>query len=387
MNNPAALRSVDQLAAALASGTLPRGVRDMGERVMERLTGPVRIVVLGSPDAGLPGVVNGLVGGPELPEGPGMPPMELHFGMSDVVNIVTCDGQATEIDRAGFARLDPWRLAMATFSAPLPMLERVSFLVVPLEGAATEIDAAVNWAARKADMAIWAALETPERHRPLWRRLPESLLDHAYLVVTGPAANSAGPGIGDDLFRSVHVLGSGSERGAMFDLFRDELLSHVAMARREDLEGALVFLDRYKPDTAPIRPSPPEDPPDFSELLDPPPPRDIAPGEPQNHRPTAEIVTFLAAQANTLSELCGPSELSEADILHAATVPVLAHCAESIEACNEMAAEIPGELADILTEAADLILLMQIEATPQAMGDAIALMVQLRHDCEARLCA
>ncbi len=378
-------RALEQLAAALAGGELPQGAQRMGERVLERLTNPVRIAVLGRPEAGPASLVNALLGRDALPVRPNMPPMELRFGAGAQVGIVSGTGQEQSVSLAEFERIDPWSLALARLTAPLPLLERVSFLMVELEGEAQELDAAIGWAARRADMAIWVAEEMRERERAWWRRLPETLLDHAFLVAMAqadPVATGAGALYGGR-FQGAYLLGPGPEAETRLKVFRSELLTHVTTARREDLEGALVFLDRYRPaDPCPVE-QPVEDPPDFSDLLDPVPLEQGEDGT-AGSGPTAEIITFLVAQAGELSALCDGSDV---EALQGAAPAVLELCAESIEACGEMAAAVGGPVSEVVEEASDLILLMQIEATPEAMGDAVSLMTQLRHECEALLCA
>lgn len=379
--------SVDQLAAMIGSGRLPPRAREMGERVLDRLADPVRIAVLGHPESGLGNVVNALLDASVLPNRAGLPPMELAFAQRPGIGVVTADGEQCWVSQAEFDRLDPWSLAMVRFAAPLDMLLQLSFLVVPLEGDEREIDAAVGWAARRADMAICCLAEAGDRHSRYLRHLPAGLVDHAFLAVTAQLRMPSGP-LGQEQsggFRAVHFLGRGPEQDRRLERFRSQLLDHVDAARREDIEGALVFLDRYQA----MRPKDPveevvdSDVPDFSELLDTPHADGEATPDPASRR-SAEIVTFLAAQAGELAHLCDrPEEAAGKQ----AALEVLGHCAESIHACNEMAMGEDGPVADVLAEASDLILLMQIEETPDAMTDAVALMVQLRHECEALLCA
>ncbi|MDV7141149.1 hypothetical protein R3X27_00495 [Tropicimonas sp. TH_r6] len=378
-------RALAQLTAALAGGSLPRTAQQMGERVLERLTSPVRIAVLGRPEAAPAALVNALLGRKVLLESLNMPPMELRFGTGMEVEIVSGSGREQSVAQAEFERIDPLTLALARLSAPLPMLEKVSFLVVELEGETSELDSAIGWAARRADMAIWVAEVLQERERAWWRRLPEGLLDHAFLVATAqakPMEAVGGTSFGGR-FRGAHLTGPGPGWAARMDGFRSELLDHVSNARREDLEGALALLERYHEVQQTPDEALPEEAPDFSDLLDPVPSERGADGATRSG-PTAEIVTFLAAQACELSALC---DSPNAEAMERAAPAILELCSESIEACGEMAASVGGPVAEVLEEACNLILLMQIEATPEAMGDAVSLMTQIRHECEALLCA
>jgi hypothetical protein len=47
----------------------------------------------------------------------------------------------------------------------------------------------------------------------------------------------------------------------------------------------------------------------------------------------------------------------------------------------------PDDLPEVLAEAADLMLLIQMEDSPGAAADSLALLLQARRECEARLAA
>ncbi|PRY26419.1 hypothetical protein CLV78_101514 [Aliiruegeria haliotis] len=400
---PAALRSADQLAAVVGAGTLPTGVQDLGRRVLERVSSPVRIAVLGAPDAGLAGVVNAVLEGDIVPDRSGMPPLDLSFGLDPAIRVVTAEGQESAVDLATFARLVPWDLAMVSLAAPVPLLEKASFLLVPLEGRMPDIEAAIAWAARRADMAVLCTTEPGAagagvEGQEILERLPEALVDHTFLAVTGTVAMRTGGG--DSLaveldpeaqVRGLHWIGDGAGQAQRLAQFRADLFDHVSTARREDLESALVFLDRYRavPEVGPATTPEPQD----AGLETKAPATDVAPGvdaarpdpvtDAQSRAP-AEIVCFLSARAEALSRLC---DVPGGDALEAAAPDVLAHCMESIETCAGMATEDCGAAGLVLAEASDLMLLMQLEATADAVCDAVALVLQVRNDCESLLCA
>ena len=381
----------DRLSAALKSGDLPAGARARIQQVCERLARPVRTAVFGRTAGGPARLVNALVGEVLLPENAEMPPMQLQSGDVRKIEIVSCDGTRSTVSRGNLDRLDPWTLAMIEFVAPVPLLDDLSFLVVPLDGGSAEIDAALRWASARTEMVL-CCTGAPTAEAALWQRLPDPFADHGFLVVDLPEdvvtkGIEAAPDIAGR-FRAVHCIGGAGSDGAT-ERLRKALLSHVTAARQEDLEGALALLARYQPRT-PQKPAPgcdPFDTPDFSALLDAPTKANVSDNlAPANciQQPNADIVTFLAAQADILAELC---DQPDGDALSAIAPSVLAHCAESIEACNELAAPADTAVVEMMAEASDLVLLMQVESTRAAMTDAVALMLQLRTECETLLCA
>ncbi|NDR55552.1 hypothetical protein [Aliiruegeria sabulilitoris] len=383
-------RLVEQLSAAIATDSIPRDARIWAEGVLARLSAPVRVGVLGPEYCNLPSLANALIGADILPDGAGMPPMLVHRGTAESITTVTASGSRHEIRPEEFRKLDPWSLVMAEFTAPLPILDHLSLLLVPLEGAERDVAGAINWAGQRCDMAVFCALPADLRARAIWNNLPRPFLDHGFLCLLGEDCTAVDNRF-DHPFRSLFRINGFAGDAAQVHQLTTGLLDHVASARREDLEGALLLLERYCPPDGKNRlravapPQNAQDQPDFSTLLDPPPQeepecRDRA----ETSAPTAEIISFLAAQADELVLLC---ETTDPARLDRAKSGVLALCMESIEACAEMAMQDGPEVMELFAEATDLVVLMQIESTKEAMADAVALMLQLRHECEARLCA
>jgi pyruvate/2-oxoglutarate dehydrogenase complex dihydrolipoamide acyltransferase (E2) component len=427
-----AFRAAEQLSAILATESMPPSARALAERVMERLSVPVRIAVVGAPGVGKRRIVEGLLGGAVLPAIAGLPPAEIVLGAGERIGVVLGDGAEAQVDVTEFPDLDPVELALVRLSAPLPLLEKIRFLVVPLEGGPGAARAALDWTFRRADMVLWCVPRLDGPERTLWPRLPEALRDHAYLAVTAPGAvrpTETDRMLAAEYFSETRDLSDGPDGPERIARLRTALLAHVSRARREDLEGALIFLDHHlsrqardrPPPAPPARasavldaPSPPAPPPaarapeprdaDTPEPATPEPatPQPAAP-EPETPEPgtpavvppaagvaaepkatalpadasgTGRIVALLAARAERLDALWnGGGGAAEA----------LDLCAEALEEAGEIARAEGGALSDLVDEAAELMLLLQLEGSDSALSDTLALLLQVRRECEAGL--
>lgn len=427
-----AFRAAEQLSAILASAVLPPSARALAERVEARLSAPVRIAVVGVPGAGKRRLVEGLLGGAVLPAVAGLPPAEIALGAGDRIGVVTGDGAEARIDVAEFHQLDPADLALIRLSAPLPLLEKIRFLVVPLEGGAAEMRAALGWTFRRADMVLWCMPRLGGPERTLWPAIPEGLRDHAFLAVTRPAPvrpAEAERMEAANYFAETRDLTDGEDGAERIARLRSALLAHVSRARREDLEGALIFLDHHlsrpvRDRLPPLTPSATEagqagavgGPADDASLRAA--TRPVArpvpgPGTPSTALPdagpargapaaagldgpsvpvarppergmapppaAAQIVDLLATKGARLAEIEGGGGVDAARALDL--------CAEALEACAEIARDEGGGVADLIDEAADLMVLLQLEGSRSALSDAVALLCQVRREGEARLAA
>jgi NH3-dependent NAD+ synthetase len=93
----------------------------------------------------------------------------------------------------------------------------------------------------------------------------------------------------------------------------------------------------------------------------------------------AQIVDLLAAKGARLAELEGAGGVDAARALDL--------CVEALEACAEIARDEGGGVAELIDEAADLMVLLQLEGSRGALSDAVALLCQVRREGEARLAA
>lgn len=375
-----AFRASEQLQAACAAEGLPPRVRALGKQVQQQLDAPVRLALVGRPFSGKVAVVNGFVGAAALPTLDEMPPMILSYGAQASILVTTTSGAELPVDDTSLSGLDEHDMALIRITAPLPLLEKITLLTVPLEGNDREIGSALAWTATQADVVLWCTQTLTADDQTCWRLLPKSLRDHAFLaVLRDPPA----PGTHDLTrdFRSVHYIGTkGAEfrhekraidRDALSNL-RQALLSHVSSGRLEDLEGALIFLDRYMPRRRSLSTLA-----QSREQADP--VAIVRAGGVSRMRQEQRTLSVLIERARLMAEV-----MAGIDDPQTRATTVLDHCTDTLDACLSIAGD-AGALSEMLTEATDLMLLMQLEASPAAMNDTIALMVQVRRECEQML--
>jgi hypothetical protein len=314
-----------------------------------------------------------------LPALDGLPPAEIALGPGDRIGVVRGDGAQDWVDVADFRELDPADLALIRLTAPLPLLEKIRFVVVPLEGDAADMRAALDWTCRKADMVLWCAPHLEEHDCALWSLMPETLRDHAYFAVTAQAAR---PAEADrmraaDYFSEIRDLSDGPGTEERIARLRTALLAHVSRARREDLEGALIFLDHHLSRAARGRRAGLPAPPDMDAPWQPPAPGPTRPGpDPEPVGDAAgRIADRLAKNGARLAELCAREDGDAAEALDL--------CTAALDDCAGIARAADGPVAELLDEASELMLLLQLEGSENALADTVALLLQVRRECTA----
>ncbi len=383
-----AARAVDQLSTLLRSEHIPQSVRRLGAQAQTRLAEPVRLSVVGHAEAQPAALANALIGGGGrcvLPEVDGLPPATVDFGEQDAWQIVTASGDTEDIAADAFGACDPYDLALLRRWTPLPVLENISLRVVALEGEESEVAAALRWALRGADMLLWCA-QSQSSDAAWHARLPEGLQDHAFLAVRhGAVSDPRG-------FVAGYTVPEGAQDAELRDL-REALLDHLSRGRREDMDYALMLLEKYLPRReaadvfAPVGivglPASTDSEGALEEVHAA--QIDVGGGEDRpSDEPVRTIVHQLIDRAYSIETVLdedGPAAVEE----------LLEICANALgEAAGEATLHVHAvdqELTETLMDAADLMLLIQLEGSASALSDSLALMLQARHACEERLCA
>ncbi|TCO74016.1 hypothetical protein [Rhodovulum euryhalinum] len=373
-----------RLDRAVASGHLPERVRAHGQRLLDRLRKPVRLVVTG-------------------PAG---------SGKSDLVHLLAGDrGPATRPSRGG-----PPVETLSTLLGNLVVVD------LDLPAAADAIGRAVAIEETAPDILLWCTQGFTHDEAKVWSRVPDNLKDHAFLVLT-KADDLMRLGVLDerldDLRDVVEVefhsllpiatrqaaaaregnrvvdaaLHARSGAAALFEAL-DRM---IEQGRSADLDAASLFLRRHDLPSDAILAEPaeavaakvPQPEPDLSQRAQAPAPLPQShPTPPAPPVPQAEVA--VSAQALHLLDACRgdfPDEIGAND--PAAVSALLSLCARTAESLSEIVegAGVAGDLAEDVLEANEMLLLLGLEGDENAAADAVTLLLQLRRGFDARLAA
>lgn len=180
----AADESFENLKTALAEGKLPPNVADTATKLCERLNEPVRVSVMGLPGSGKSTVVNLLLNQTVVPHGVRLPTTQFVKGEVPQAICTLGDGSIRPVhnnDVHLIAKMDP---IFIEFHLPLPALGRISVLEVVAPETTKDQQRAMHWAAKRTDIALWCTKEFTSIEQALWGSLPESVKDHAFMLLT-----------------------------------------------------------------------------------------------------------------------------------------------------------------------------------------------------------
>ncbi len=384
-----------KLRAVSAADALPETVRTRANRLIDQLTAPVRVALVGLPCRERMDLFRALAGEAAPEEHDFSIPLELHFAPQETCEITLLDGTVRTIE----GRFSPEKYMDAVFVSfghPAPILERISLLDVAADAAPHQQRAAISWAMSRTDIALWVSPKFTESELRIWETVPDQMMDHAYLVLTGSADGPDRVALQDRAlamakhfkteFLDVLPIGFETDHGKQVlategvQALVDRIRRHSDAGRRADADGALFFLKSVDPShvraaaPAPAAPEPaapvaePEEPDEIMELY-------------------ARAFTYLRDRGGALL-----SDIRAEDAPDPAHV--LAHCGETLSALSEMLTDADQEpttgltaLANTLSEAEELLILLELEPGTAPAVDAASLLLQLRRDFESRLAA
>ena len=416
---------VDQVKHALEKNLLPKAARGHAAHLLQRLSSPVRVTVLGSPDVGKSELVNMLLGRRVLPKGAGLPTTEVVHGDKEEIEVTTAKGDKVVVDGLDFEQVATMSPVLLQVRVAQPILKKISLLEVVTSGDQDELKSAVDWAIRRTDITLWCSHAFDDKERGLWNRVPDGLKDHAFLVLTKADVLSAQNALSSlissldtvvaEEFHSLFAVATLQAIKAQTDFdhldeamyhgsggsaLKSEILRHAERGRRADIDSAHLFLARYQTRSAPPRDLEPtsqqdEKPSAVAEPEAPPPqlPRAVAEVE----LPSAEIIPidpdlfvnasrFLRRRGETLAKsIEGAAEREVGETLDT--------CIEAIEhlldlfSNDESGCDVVDWMIDDLTEASELMVLMQVEGGDSPAADAVTVLLQLRREIEMKLAA
>ncbi|MGP1356983.1 hypothetical protein [Roseicyclus sp.] len=440
--------TLTRLEALLASGVLTQAEAVSCAALADALRRPARVAVLGQSAADVTGILRSMLGESVVTLVPGGPAVELHLG--DQPRHVATFEDGSSLSQEGYPAADLMRYGplLLEIEAPNPVLETMSFLAVELGAEPEDCAAALGWAAKRSEIAIFCADAFTGEEAAIWSAAPDRLKNHCYLVVTGgrEAASLASAQARGHFDAVIHAPVP-SEAMAPLGALKHRLAADIDAARAEDIDAAELFLHRFRrpageerqPETvepeawpeplarerpatqaaAPVsRPvSRPTQPAAAPAEAVPEPRAARAAGAPRTAKPAPKPEP---AEAPDLAGAISPDDPARAaaralvsgPILHLKRrsralaemlewreedeewcVEVLEHCCETAEALRELVASWPEDdplaarLREAIDQACDTVVLLQVERGPEQAEDAARVLFQLRTDFEQALAA
>ncbi|MEL7150685.1 MAG: hypothetical protein AAGK71_08125 [Pseudomonadota bacterium] len=263
---------IERLEGALEAETLPKAARDYAHHLVRRLSQPVRVSVLGLPGSGKSQLVNMFLGESMVPEGAILPTTEYAWGEKPRMIVTGAEGSAITVHGSDVKALSGQNAAFLRIELPIDILKRINLLEVVTDGTEEELTSGVDWVVRRTDIALWCTQEFSKPEQAIWRRVPDSLKDHAFLVLSKADELSAQKLLRNrvssletvvaeefhSLFAVATLQALRAYKDGGFDeaLFHasgggaltSEVLRHAERGRRADFDSAHMFLARYSMD-------------------------------------------------------------------------------------------------------------------------------------------
>ncbi len=412
---------IDRLRIALETEVLPKAARDHAAHLLKRLSSPVRVSLLGRPGSGKSELVNMFAGRRVLPKDAKLPSLELTYGPTEKITVTGTNGQNTVFDSFDFASAIKCSPAFIRAEMPLPILSRVSLLEVVTDGAEGELQSAIDWAVRRTDIALWCTQYFSNEERTLWSRVPDSLKDHAFLVLAKAdelSADNALSGRISELeaivaeeFHSLFAVATlqaikahrkdGSVDEGVYHAsgggaLSAEILRHAKRGRRADFDSAHLFLARYQirdvasPDKPAASAAKGEE---AAPVATPKPPEAAAVSEVPKPTQAVENVTIFQDAARLLRRRGDGLAEAIATLEPGRSGALVNQCVDAVENLVDLFSQddsgcpAADAFIDDLMEATDMMVLMQVESGDAPAADAVTLLLQLRRDIETKMAA
>lgn len=417
---------IERLEGALDAEALPKAARDYARHLVRRLSQPVRVSVLGLPASGKSQLVNMFLGEAVVPEGARLPTTEFAFGREPQMVITGADGAVVRVHGADISSVSGASSAFLRVELPIDILQRVNLLEVVTDGSSEELTSGVDWVVRRTDIALWCTQDFTQAEQAIWRRVPDSMKDHAFLVLTKADLLSAKSLLRErvaaletvvaeefhSLFAVATTQAIRAHRGdtvdeAMFHAsgggaLTSEVLRHAERGRRADFDSAHMFLARYQVDPA-AKPRTVSDQSNVVRIAEEPAPEAAAttpepvqkttqpveqPEMPvvENAALFSDAIRFLRRRGDTLAETAGKLGEGSASGLIEHCISAVEHLIDQFSE-DDFGCDAADAFIDELAEAQDMMVLMQVEDGDGPAADAVTLLLQLRRDMEIQLAA
>ncbi|NSY41360.1 hypothetical protein [Leisingera sp. ANG59] len=427
------------LRHALAKGRIPARLQAGTGTLLEQLEKPVAVTLFGLSGSGKSSVANLLLGSQVIPAGVSLPTLQISGGGTAACSGVLADGSGFSLPGFDTGALAARAAVFAEAQLPLPALNQISILEIAAPDAAA-LERAVPWAARRTGIALWCTQGFTAAEQAAWARAPEQMKDGAFLLVTKAdelaAQDRLAPalaGIQDAASEHFHgilplaALEAQAARQPDGTVDRDRLrrsggqalisaiMHEVKLRRQAALDQAGVLLAKYAPapaaaapaeDTAaPLSPVAPQAEPDTPLAAETPAPARPAPAaeapaapaktaEPQEAALSPEVrqafdqaLDYLSAQGRSMGQAMRDGTGADSRQLIRTALKSVQWLDSHLEENGGSGGGALAEIRGAVSEAEDLIQLIQVEQDDTSLFDATSILLQLKRDMQAQLAA
>lgn len=370
-------RTLQDLEAALAMPELPDRVARSFEALVDRLKRPVRVALIGAESGRRRRLLCSILGQAPIPPDADWPTVEMGYAERPRSSATLADGStltAEGLPGADLLARDP---AFLRIDAPVEVLRRMTLLYLSADDEGADQAAALKWAARRTDVAVWCTRRFSPREAAIWEAAPDRIKNHAHLVVMGDE---------DDLAKVAkrnpgdfeHMVALPKPDASALVRCIDE---SIDAALGEDVDAARMLLHRFgvtakAPAPAASKDAMSEAARDFRQSAD-------------RYALLSEPLLYLRRRARAIFEMLdwqdGPAEAWAPEVLE--------QCRETADGLRDRAAGWPDDdddiaaLRQLIHDASDMAVLLQIEGGGDQAGDAATLLYQLRCAFERALAA
>lgn len=236
---------IARLEAVLAEPSIPAREAENGALLLDRLTRPVRVGVFGLSFGGDAWLMEQLLGPGVLPHGPEWPTLEVVHGPQVLTHATFEAGHTTTYAGPASAALLLQEPVFLRIEAPNDMLTWMRCLYLASDDAPDDYLAALDWAAARTDVVLWATRDFGPEEAVIWDQAPDNLKNHAHLVTTSQAMSlrelrSRSGYDFDGLFSMPKDIAGPADIAPLMN----RLEADISEARAADLDAAHLFLHR-----------------------------------------------------------------------------------------------------------------------------------------------
>ncbi len=370
---------VAALRALGAERSLPRRKVRRAAQIADRLSRPARLAFLGLPAGQQVARANAVLG--EGLVDPAWPTCRIIYGEAPAFTATLSDRRVV----AGEGMPDPASFPVPPvfleIAAPIDLLKELTLLVVRAGASWQEQQAALHWAARQTDIALWCAAGPMEAAEfAVWQAAPQALANHSYLLspcrcpseaeaAFGSTVDTHAPDWSDRLRASLATLTreARQEDAALGALALSEAARVIARTSEKRGQGVapepqVVVLDREsraaetKPEANP---------------------------DPEAWRLASKLLLTLRRGAAEVLDLLNHDTSDDA-----LAAEILDRAEQLLSELKGLLADVlqpPAELADMVAEAEETLILLKYEGGLDQAGAAASVLVQVRQAIETHL--